>query len=553
LAAVSPPIGATTERDLRETFLCAALAGAFAVFVVAVVPRGGDLAAHLYRTSLVSHGVLVWDNLWFAGQYPLASYSLLYYPLAALVGNSTLAVLGVVTAAGVFASIAVREWHSVGRWPARTFAVLLAGQVFTAAYPYDLGLSTLLGALWALQRKRLWLAVCCIAATLGISPLAFLFLALILLALFLRQRRLSRQALVAGGAVLAAGGVQLAVLAVAPSPGLVYPYGTWRLLVGLAVAGLGVVVSLRGRGGWSLASIFVVWAAATIVADLVPSPVGHNLIRASVFALPLMLVAAALADFRPRRLSALAIVAALAANVLPYAAMISDRSSGLASQATFWQPVVEFLRSHSGPSYRVEVVPTANHWEAYYLPRAGLPLARGWYRQLDIADNPALYAPRLTPADYRGWLRARGVRYVVLPHLPLEATDARREARLVRSPAAGLDEVFSSHAATIYELPRAEPILTGPGAATVTAMSSSEIDGRVARAGTYLLRVHFTPYWSIARGSLCLARTRGGMTLLDLRRAGPFSLHAIETPGGIVTAFLDQDAPGCRARRARRA
>jgi hypothetical protein len=550
LGEVSSSIGATTERGLRETVVCASLGAAFALFVVTVTPRGGDLAAHLYRTSLVKHGVLVWDNLWFAGQYPLSSYSLLYYPLAALVGNTTLAIGGVATAAGVFASVAVREWHSVGRWPARTFAVLLAGQVFTAAYPYDLGLSTLLATLWALQRKRLWLAFCFVAATLGISPLAFLFLALILVALFVRHRRLSRQALVAGGAVLAAGGAQLAILAVTPTPGLVYPYGTWRLLAGLAVAGLGIVVSLRGRGGWSLASIFVVWAAATIVADLIPSPVGHNLIRASVFALPLMLVGSALADFRPRWLSALAIAAALAANVLPYAAMISNRSSSLASQAAFWRPAVDFLRSHSGPSYRVEVVPTANHWEAYYLPRAGLALARGWYRQLDIADNPALYASRLTPADYRRWLRARGVRYVVLPHLPLEATDATREARLVRSRATGLEAVFSSRAAAIYELPRPEPILTGPGPATVTAMSSSEIDGRVARAGRYLLRVHFTSYWSIARGSLCLARTRGDMTVLDMTRPGPFALRAIETPGGIITALLDADARGCRASRA---
>lgn len=545
MAASSPSIGVTTQRDVRETVFCALLAAAFAVFVVTVVPRGGDLAAHLYRTNLVRHGILVWDNLWFAGNYPLSSYSLLYYPLAALVGNSTLAVLAVATAAGTFASIAAREWHGVGRWPARTFAVLITGQVFTAAYPFDLGLSTLLLTLWALQRKWLWLAVVGIAATLCISPLAFLFLGLTLVALFVRHRRLSRQVLVAGAAVLAAGGVQFAVLVLTPTPGLVYPYGTWRLLAGLGVAGLGVAVALRGRGGWSLASIFVVWAAATIVADVVPSPVGHNLVRASVFVLPLMLVGTALADFRPRWLSALAITAALACNVLPYAAMISDRSSSLASQAGFWQPVVDFLRSHSGPSYRVEVVPTANHWEAYYLPRAGLPLARGWYRQLDIADNPALYAPRLTPADYRSWLRARGVRYVVVPHVPLEATDAAREAKLVQSGAAGLDRVFSSNGAAIYELPRPEPILTGPGAATVTTMSSSQIDGHVDRAGTYLLRVHYTPYWSIARGSLCVARTRSDMTLLEIARAGPFALHAIETPGGIVAALLEADAPSC--------
>ena len=76
-------------------------------------------------------------------------------------------------------------------------------------------------------------------------------------------------------------------------------------------------------------------------------------------------------------------------------------------------------------------------------------------------------------------------------------------------------------------------------------MSSSAISGRVARAGRYLLRVHFTPYWSITRGSLCITRTRTDMTLLDMSRRGTFTLHAIETPGGVLTASLDCDAPIC--------
>ena len=55
------------------------------------------MPAHLYRTLLVRENVYLWDNLWFAGHYPLVSYSLLYYPVAAVVGNVTL-VLGSVVA-----------------------------------------------------------------------------------------------------------------------------------------------------------------------------------------------------------------------------------------------------------------------------------------------------------------------------------------------------------------------------------------------------------------------------------------------------------------------
>jgi hypothetical protein len=533
------------RAQLREVLVCGALAAAASCLVVLVVPRGGDLAAHLYRTALVREGVFVWDNLWFAGQYPLSDYSLLYYPLAALVGNAALGIAGVVLSATVFASIAEREWRSPGRWPARAFAVLLAGQAFTAAYPYDLGLALLLATLWALQRGRVRLAACATILTLGFSPLAFLFLTLVFVALFLRRRRVDRRLLVLVAAVALAAGLQFALLVLLPAPGLVYPYGTWRLLAGLVVAGLGFALALRGPGGRTLASVFCVWAAASVAFDLVPSPVGHNLARASVFAFPLILVAAARAEFRPRWLSTAALAAALASNVLPYAVMISGRSSG--AQASFWRPIVTFLQSHESHAFRAEVVATAGHWEAYYLPRAGVALARGWYRQLDIADNHALYAPTLTPGSYRAWLRQRAVRYVVLPRLPLEAIDAQREALLLQSGHSGLRIVWTDRRSTIYALPNPTPILTGPGEGRVTRLTSSSIDGRLTRPGSYLLRVHYSRYWSIDRGALCLYPSRSGMTRLIAYRSGAFVIRAIETPVGVLTALLDGDSNRCPA------
>ena len=74
---------------------------------------------------------------------------------------------------------------------------------------------------------------------------------------------------------------------------------------------------------------------------------------------------------------------------------------GASSGDSFWQPAVAFLHRHAKPGYRVEVVPTAAHWESYWIPKAGFPLARGWYRQLDVADNPALYAEHLDASAYR--------------------------------------------------------------------------------------------------------------------------------------------------------
>lgn len=54
---------------LRESLLCAVVAALVTGAVLLLVPQAGDAAAHLYRTLLVRNGVLVWDNLWFDGQY----------------------------------------------------------------------------------------------------------------------------------------------------------------------------------------------------------------------------------------------------------------------------------------------------------------------------------------------------------------------------------------------------------------------------------------------------------------------------------------------------
>ena len=125
-------------------------------------------------------------------------------------------------------------------------------------------------------------------------------------------------------------------------------------------------------------------------------------------------------------------------NVAPYAGAALDRTDVRAAHRAFWDPAVTFLRDKSMPNYRVEVVPTFDHWEAYWLPRAGIPLARGWYRQIDIARNELFYEKPLGPAAYRQWLRGMGVRFVVLPETRLGQKGEEREARLLRSGRSGL-------------------------------------------------------------------------------------------------------------------
>jgi hypothetical protein len=503
-----------------------ALGALVAVPLALFGPPGGDLPAHLYRTELVEEGVLLWDTFWYLGHYPLASYSLLYYFPAALVGNELLAVLAVVAAAALFALVVEREWGERARPAAFAFAVVAAGPLLTGTYPYAVGLATLLAALAALQHERTVLALVLSAATLGASPLAFLFLCLILTAIFLVRRRLDRRTLVVGAVVLGLGGFQGALLLLFPLDGRYPFFRLSELLVVVALAGLAVVLARRSSGGAVVAVVFSLWALASAIAFIVPSPIGENVTRLRGVILPLVLLAAGLASWRPRALVALATAGALAYTLVPYLAVIPHRTDGRPATEAFWTPALAFLRAHADPSYRVEVVPTVDHWEAYWIPRSGLPLARGWYRQLDIAQNPLFYREALEPAAYRAWLRSRGIRYVLLPDTGLGRMGEEREAELLRTGAAGLTPVFRSTTGTVYELDPPRSILTGPGQARLTLLEHDRVVGEVSAPGSYRLAVRWTPWWRVERGDVCVREAADGMTVVRARAAGTFELGA---------------------------
>jgi hypothetical protein len=520
------------ERGAGWTVVvCGSVAGAVAILLAVGIPSGGDAAAHLYRTLLVQNGAFVWDNLWFAGQYPLASYSLLYYFPAAVFGNDVLGAVGVVVSAMLFASVLERRWGRAGRWPAYSFAVLAGGQFFTGDYPYTLGFTALLATVAAYQRHRNWLAAWCAALTLGCSPLAFLLLCLALAALFIRSPRVRWRESVAALPLIALAGIEVAALTIFPSPHLVYPFTSWRLALGVPVGLLGVALSLRSKAARPLVSLFAVWTLATVASYLIRSPVGHNLLRPEAIVFPIMLLAALLAGFRPRWLAVPAVAAALAANVLPYAAAVAARTDKSANPS-FWSPLIGYVERHSSTDYRVEAVPTVNHWESYYLPKAGLPIARGWYEQLDAGDNPLLYRRPLTPRIYRTWLRSVGVRYVVLADTT-PAPEGAAERGLLLSGLSGLRKVFTAPTGAVYELPRPTPILTGNAPAAISSDTHTGISGFVASPGLYLLRLHYSPYWKLTRGALCLRRAPRDMTLLEAKAAGPFALRV----PGVQTVF----------------
>jgi hypothetical protein len=516
----------------RWEWLFVGLLAAFpAVLIAAFGPSGGDVPAHLYRTFLVREHVYMWDNLWFAGHYPLVSYSLLYYPVAALIGNLTLVLGSVIASAVLFERICAREWGEAAVWPARAFAVLAAGPLYTGTYSYAAGVAALLATLWALQHGWTWTAVGFAAMTLGFSPLAFGFLVLVLAAALAARRPLGRRAAYFGLGLVLAVAVELVALHLFPSDGS-YPFRAVELALVLVVAGIGLAVASRAPGGAVLAALFGLWLVACVVLFLVPEPVGENVTRLRSVVFPLMLLTALLARFRPRRLALAGLAIALVYNMYPYVATVPARIDSRASQETFWAPALDYLRAHATPDYRVEVVPTYDHWESYWLPREGFALARGWYRQLDLAENRVLYHDPLSRQGYHAWLKRMAVQFVLLPDVRLGKKGADREAQLLLAGVPGLELVFATPDWRVYRFREARPLLSGAGPAELTSFTHDRIAGRVDAPGRYRLAVQHMPYWQVKRGAICLTESSDGMTWLVARRAGRFVL---ETDGGPVS------------------
>src|SRR5437762_7572282 len=174
---------------VREASLSALAAACMAALLAWLGPPGTDLAAHAYqRTLFLEHGFTLWNNFWYAGRYSFVTYSVIYYPLAAFFGIKLLAVATIALASSAFAVVVWREWGPATRWSSRTFAVVWAGIVLSAAFPFALGMALALLALGALQAHARWRFAALATLTLAASPVAFLLLGVALIGIALGRR-----------------------------------------------------------------------------------------------------------------------------------------------------------------------------------------------------------------------------------------------------------------------------------------------------------------------------------------------------------------------------
>ena len=498
-----------------EALLAACAAATVAALLVWLGPPGTDLAAHAYqRTLYLEHGFTFWNNFWYAGRYSFITYSLIYYPLAAVLGIKPLAVATVAVAALAFAAIVWREWGPPTRWSSRSFAVVWAGIVLIAAFPFALGFAFALLSIWALQAGARWRFAGLALLTLAASPLAFLLLAIVLSAIALGRRVSLESSWLPLAVIALAGLAELVLWRLFPDNGQ-YPFHTGDILAGSAFCLLGLALTWRVDGARVLRCFFALYLLAMIGAYAVPSQLGGNIDRLRFMAIPVATLVLALRHWRPLPVAIGAMLLAISWNTTPLVTNYLQDRSDVTAQASTWPAAVSYLEQHAVPDFRVEAVDTVGHWPAFYLAEKNIPLARGWFRQDDFPENAVLYS-KLGPDSYLRWLHSLGVGYVVLTEAPPDYSSVAEE-KVVRSGHSGLVPVFHTAKLTIYRVPRARPIVTGPGPASVLRMTDARMSLLLARAGTYRIAVRWSPYWRSTSG--CLARGKDGMLRLTTPRA----------------------------------
>ena len=233
----------------------------------------------------------MYDEHWYAG-HDLPGYSVLFPPLAWLLGLRVVGALSVLLSVACFEGLTVRAYGASARWAVAAFALAAVGDVWIGRLAFALGVSFGLGAVLALVRGRGIaagaLALLCAAA----SPVAGVLLALAALTDWLARR--SPQALIA---LAAPAGVVVLALALLFGEGGTQPY---------PILSFAATVAVVAAFAWALPReqrLLRVGAAIYLLACLLflllPTPMGSNIERYGVLLAGPLLVCAVLAQ-RPR-------------------------------------------------------------------------------------------------------------------------------------------------------------------------------------------------------------------------------------------------------------
>jgi hypothetical protein len=534
------PLDLPTKRLDAAAILVVGLAATLLALWLAVDPRTPDLAAQVYRAGLFGErGLAIWDARWYAG-HNLPGYSLLFPPLASLLGLRTVAGLSLLASAALFQRLTFRVYGRSARWAAAWFACAAAADIWIGRLAFALGVSFALGAMLAFVRARTLPAVVLAALCAASSPAAGALLVLAALTHAVSGR--TRRSLLVLAAPVA---VVVASLTLLFPEGGAEPYP----ILSFAATVLVVVTFLYAlpAGQRLMRTGAIVYLLGCIACLLIHTPMGSNIERYAVLlAGPLLLCAlgdrsdgassgeALVASGRVapgrRPLARLGLTPAAAVALCAWAVWVGwgpvretlAVAGNESTKASYYAPVERFLGAHSRGPVRVEVPLTRSHWEAALLAPT-VSLARGWEKQLDARFDAVLLARGLTAAAYRRWLGENAVGYVALPDAALDPSSAT-EGKLIRAGLPYLNEVFASPHWRLYAVLTPTPLATGPG--RLTALGHDTFSLRAYSRGSFLVRVHFSRYLTITHGAGCVGPTPGGWTSILARAPGTLDVQA---------------------------
>jgi hypothetical protein len=359
---------------------------------------------------------------------------------------------------------------------------------------FALGLAFASCCVAALVHRRTVAALVLAVLTPLASPVAAVCLAIVVAAVGLGATAApaARRRLWLGVAV--AGAVPLAVLALLfPDSGTgSFPYKPAALVTSLVVVGVLCWVAPATARPVRVGALL--YGVVSVVAFVVPNPLGGNLTRLGMFAAGPVLVA--VTPHHRRRLLLLVAPLLLWWQWSPALDAIFRAGADASSTVAYHRPLIDFVAG-TGLTGRIEIVPTLRHWETFYVA-SELPLARGWERQTDRRLNPMFYDGTLTAPAYHEWLVDNAVRWVALPDAELDGAGVA-EAALLASPPAYLTPVWSDRHWQVWVVEGSGDVVSGPG--HLVSWDTSSLTVAVHAPGSLHVRVHDSPNWRVVGGS----------------------------------------------------
>jgi MFS family permease len=494
---------------------------------------GADLPAQLYRSWLVRHhGLPAWNNEWYDG-HQLLGYSIITPVVGAVIGVRLLGAIACVASSWVVCRLLPDPDDRGQLWCRVLFAVATVADLAVGRTAFAVALALGLAALLAAFNHRLVIAgILAIACSLA-SPLAGLFL--VLFALAWVSMRAGWRPLPLFGAAIGIGASSIVGSGVGR-----FPFPTWHLAILEATVLAGLIFVPREQ---TLVRRFLyVYGAAAIVLYAVPNPIGSNVLRLStLIAAPLTVLVFANHRQRTARvwtsLTVLGFI--LGWHLPPVEVALADSAGDPSAAQVYYTPLLHELDS-LGQIDRIEVPMTRDHWESFYVAQH-YPLARGWDRQIDVAENAVLYHP-LTDATYRSWLLNNAVGYVALPDVPLDNA-GQHEAALLTDPPSWLTEVWSNAHWQLYRVDGARPLASRP--ATLVDLDVTTFTLQFGRAGDSVVRIRWSPLFTMSEGTGCISRTADGWTSVSAPSAETVTVSA--TLAHTPSHYLDTDASNCTA------